>query len=291
MMAYGRLSNQKGRFDRSDVREYVASERVYRSLRLQPLIIKTEDSLSRGWSMELDEGSTFAASGQGIYEVSSLTGELDRSGIVDAIQGMYAVMDVGAPPDIVLVPIKPSDIPKSRTIPIKKAIKIFTDSLPHTSSFYEAEYQAIFRNKASRGFGVDNMLWNLVSAILGDEQIMYASLFLASAFRDFVFWGDEIEQTILRSEEKPQRITEAVNVENALHNCYKVIEAIYGGALASDWDKVKRLRDARDDKAAHGRIHANRKSTYYELMDYQQLARHVLSRHIAFKYPTVDVNL
>jgi hypothetical protein len=44
--------------------------------------------------------------------------------------------------------------------------------------------------------------------------------------------------------------------------------------------KVLKLRKARNEKTAHGRIHAGRKSTYYEVMDYQALARAVLLMHI-----------
>ena len=44
--------------------------------------------------------------------------------------------------------------------------------------------------------------------------------------------------------------------------------------------KVLKLRTARNERTAHGRIHAGRKSTYYEVMDYQALARAALVLHI-----------
>jgi hypothetical protein len=50
-------------------------------------------------------------------------------------------------------------------------------------------------------------------------------------------------------------------------------------------EKIKRLKRARDDRAAHGRIHENRRNTYYELMDYQELVTNLLIKHIQKKYP------
>lgn len=41
-------------------------------------------------------------------------------------------------------------------------------------------------------------------------------------------------------------------------------------------DKILHLRHSRDWKSAHGRITADRKSTYYELLDFQQLARYIV---------------
>lgn len=100
------------------------------------------------------------------------------------------------------------------------------------------------------------------------------------------------------------------------------MEAIYGGMLASDWQqveqrfgrrgvdlqqlggfqvhttshgvepliqKLERLKEARNDRAAHGRIHSNRRSTYYELMDYQTLASRALEGFLRHKYPNYPV--
>jgi hypothetical protein len=103
----------------------------------------------------------------------------------------------------------------------------------------------------------------------------------------------------------------------AFHNAYKVIEAIWGGNLPDDHGKIERglrekridglsmvgyshhgihpkeslvakllkLRTARNDKTAHGRVHAWRRSTYYEVMDYQALARATLVMHIRHLAP------
>ena len=48
-------------------------------------------------------------------------------------------------------------------------------------------------------------------------------------------------------------------------------------------DKLSKLRKSRNYKAAHGRIHRNRKSSVYELVDYQQLTRWVLFQAINFR--------
>jgi hypothetical protein len=53
--------------------------------------------------------------------------------------------------------------------------------------------------------------------------------------------------------------------------------------------KLIRLRDARNKRAAHGGAHTNRKSTYYEVLDYRELSYFVLSNVI--KHRTgLDIN-
>jgi beta-galactosidase beta subunit len=54
-------------------------------------------------------------------------------------------------------------------------------------------------------------------------------------------------------------------------------------------DKIVALRKARNEKAAHGRIHADRKSTYYEICDFQALAKSFLLLHLRHKYPDVGI--
>ncbi|MEM7196012.1 MAG: hypothetical protein AAF402_13765 [Pseudomonadota bacterium] len=108
----------------------------------------------------------------------------------------------------------------------------------------------------------------------------------------------------------PLTISESVKVEIALHHFYKVIETIYGGALPRMpqgnerllqkfekigidlnevvgfphenaheepiIDKISKLRGARDERAAHGGAKLDRKSTYYELIDAQEMSRYLL---------------
>jgi hypothetical protein len=145
---------------------------------------------------------------------------------------------------------------------------------------------------------------------------LYAALFLRASFSEYIFLGDEIEETILKND-GPLFVHDAVRAENAVHNAYKVIEAIWGGSLPKDVTKVERglqdkgidphamvgydhhgihpkvqlvakvlaLQKARNERAAHGRIDAGRKSTYYEIMDYQALAHAALTMHIRHLWP------
>lgn len=163
----------------------------------------------------------------------------------------------------------------------------------------------------------DEMMWTLIPMLLTEERLLYAALFLRASEEQIAFKGDDIEDTVLRADDFPLQLHEAVKIENAIHNAYKVVEAIYGGTLSNDEQKVRKqlqsqgifvdepvgyqhhglhprepillkiakLREARDDRAAHGRIHANRKNTYYELMDYQALARTILWMRIRHMNP------
>ena len=53
-------------------------------------------------------------------------------------------------------------------------------------------------------------------------------------------------------------------------------------------EKVYSLQHARNDRAAHGRIHENRKNTFYELMDYQALANCLLIIFVKNKFSNLE---
>ncbi len=317
--AFGRTSSELFPIDARGIDEYLASVRSYEKIEIQPVLIQTDKPLEYGWQFSPSGGYSMVASGLGIYEVTLRDTKLGASDLLDVLHGMLAFMHSVSPNELIVIPIEKGSIPQSRIISLDDAVRIYKSTLPYTSDIHD--YNAVFLSSWSRHSEFDFDLWRLVAYVIGDEEVVYASLFLRLAYEKYLFLADDIEDVILRHEEVPRRIIEAVDVENAIHNAYKVVEAIYGGTLSSDWDqvakrlaakgidttelvgyanhnifkrepiieKLKRLKHARDDRAAHGRIHQNRRNTYYELMDYQELARQLLGAHIQLKYPQTSI--
>ncbi|SEL27297.1 hypothetical protein [Nitrosovibrio tenuis] len=319
LFAFGRINSEKYPIELNSIGEYLASCRKYERIEIQPLIIQTEEteeSLERGWIFSPRIGYSLVASYQGLYEIRLRDPDFDASNLTDALHGMMAVL--GGPPseELFVIPVAENSIPPSRIISLDEAVKFYRDMLPHASAARD-DNDSIFRGRWGRTPDFDAALWQLVANVIGDEELVYASLFLRVAVEKYSFSGDEVEDVILRHEEVPSRILKAIDVENGIHNAYKIVEAIYGGTLPSDWrkvarclaeqgidtaelagytmhgifrrepilEKIKRLKHARDDRAAHGRIHENRRNTYYELMDYQELVRNLLIKRIQTKYP------
>lgn len=315
LMAFGRTSCTEFPIKSKSVDDYLASTRKYQNIEIQPFIIQTEESIEHHWQLSPSDGYSILASFQGIYEIRLMKPEIGASDLIDALHGMMAILHCLSPENLFAIPMKEDSIPSSRIINLNDAGVLYQSMLPHASAQYD--YESVFGNRWCRDFNFDEHLWRLVDQVIGDETLIYASLFLKATYEQYMFFGDEIESTILGHEEIPSRIIEAVDIENAIHNAYKIVEAIYGGTLTRNWrqvadnlsskgidtdelvgyinhgifqrepviEKIKRLKHARDDRAAHGRIHQNRRNTYYELMDYQELARHLLGRYIQNKYP------
>lgn len=303
--------------------EYIRGYRDYGRFNLRPIGVKYQPnkSVADGWSTSAPENGTVAVSArQSLYLLTLTDPTLRVYDVTDCLVGMRALMYDFVAEENVLVKLEADDIPASQIISLEVATGLYCRAYQVRST--DVDPAALFMSKETRGDDWDENLWRLVSNIIGDEQVVYASLFLRSAIEHLMFFGDDFTRAILRQEEKAERIREAVDIENSIHNCYKVVEALYGGALPSDWDKVvrrfqnkgvdlleegafvtqygvfgneplleklKRLQFARNDRAAHGRIHASRRSTYYELMDYQVLAGRVLKSFIKHKYPTAPL--
>lgn len=315
LMAFGRTTSTEFPINTVAIDEYLTSTRAYKNIEIQPVIIRTEESIEHHWHLSLNDGYSLLASYQGIYEIRLTKPGMGASELIDALHGMMAILHSISPVNYFVIPIEVDSIPASRIINLHDAASLCVAMMPNASTQYDCH--SIFDNSWGRDFHFDEHLWKLVDQVIGDETTVYASLFLRAAYEKYIFLGDDIETAILEHEESPARITEAVDIENAIHNTYKVVEAIYGGVLAKDWaqvannfttigidteelvgythhgifqresviEKIKRLKLARNERAAHGRIHQNRRITFYELMDFQELARHLLSRYIQNKYP------
>lgn len=315
--AFG-LCNSDTDDDARQLREALSFRREFpqSKLKVQPLLITDGSRQSVGIE---DQKDVTAYSCSGLFYQVTIDDEIGSSpNLFDAIHAALAILEY-SDHDILLVPIDPSAIPENRILPLSVAAEIYKMSLPYASQF--RTYETVFLSQWRATYYTDKTLWELVSRIINDEQIIYAANFLRTTYENYQFFGDSIDEVILAHNEVPQHIREAVTVENAIHNCYKVVEAIYGGTLpGSDKkikekfaksgidtdklagyerfgvfkkekiiDKIKFLRSARNEKAGHGRIHKDRKSTYYELMDYQALASNMLLMFVAHRYPDLGL--
>lgn len=303
--------------------EYIRGVRDYGRFQLRPVGIQYDSTISvaSGWSMSSPKNRTVAVSAkQAIYWLTVADSTIRASDITDCLMGARALMYDFVAEENVLVKLRCEDVPKTQVMSLEKATSLYRQAYQLRSAHIEST--ALFMSKETRGDDWDERLWHVVSEIIGDDQVIYASLFLRAALEHFIFYGDEFTRAILEQEERAERIREAVDIENSIHNCYKVIEALYGGTLPNDWTKVerrfadigvdlqrdgsfitqygvfgseplleklKKLQKARNDRAAHGRIHANRRSTFYELMDFQILAVQVLNSFVKRRYPNAPL--
>lgn len=303
--------------------EYIRGLRDYGKFQLRPIGLQYErgENVWDGWSTSSPENGVVSVSArQSVYHLTIVDDALEEEDVTDCLIGVQALMYDFAPEDYMLLPIDPDEVPESRVLPIRRAVDMYCRKLGIHADY--DEHSALFGTKHSGGNEWDERLWGSIGCVIGDEQVVYALLFLRAAFEHVMFYGDDFAKAVRFQEAKAQRVKEAVDIENSIHNCYKVMEAVYGGVLASDWrqverrfqqsgvdlqqlggfstpwgnsgeesliDKLKKLKAARDDRAAHGRIHANRRSTYYELMDYQMLASSVLRAYVRHKHPAAPV--
>lgn len=285
-------------------------------LRIQPLLIKREETIGR-YSKELTEKSVAVSCFGLFYQLTVDDSVISQSNLLDSIYAALALLEhVGK--DILLFPISAVDIPVSRVLTKEEALQLYRHALPNVSSLFA---NSVFDSQWHSTFQFDQTLWEIVTRIADNEKVIFACNFLMSSYSEYQFMGDSIGEVILAHEEVPQYINEAVKLENAIHNCYKVVEAICGGTLPTSQKKLKNklenigidpnelvgyetygvfkkekiitkieaLRLARNERAAHGRIHKDRKSTFYELMDYQSLANALLVMFIRHEYADIPI--
>lgn len=305
------------RNERRRLKQFLSARRTIGeiSLDLQPLIIsfRKEANSKRGWSYELDTDSICIGHADALYQLSIDAAVLDVEKLIDAIHGARALNRSLIELDIEAIEIDPEKIPANRQMLVSQVPTIMLSAGPLFSD-------SSFRHRSGAGGSEDAQTWRLVPYLLKDETLLYAALFLRASFHEFIFSGDGIEDAILEND-GPNFIHDAVRAENAIHNAYKAVEAIWGGTLPAKVnklegglstrgidpgllvgyahheihpkerivDKLIDLRKARDQRAAHGRIHAERKSTYYEILDYQALAATILNLYMKHKFPELSL--
>lgn len=287
-------------------------------IRLQPLLVSFEKRPyeKAGWSYEYGDEESFLGHHDSLYEVTIEGDEKDETirRFIDSIHAARALIDRLITEEIAAVPVDPEWIPKSRCLlvaDLKKHYHVQTHA-----SVARDDFDNLFMVRTGTSGRTDWLTWQLAPIFLEDEGLLYAALFLRASFSEYTFLGDEIEEAILAND-GPLFVHDAVRAENAVHNAYKVIEAIWGGNLPKDVAKIERglrgkgidphamvgyahhgihpkeqlvakvleLQTARNERTAHGRIRAGRKSTYYEIMDHQALAQAALAMHIRHLWP------
>jgi len=149
-----------------------------------------------------------------------------------------------------------------------------------------------------------DQLMRLLPALTTDRDLWQGAQYLIASLRVFTFMGDDMLDALRDKDALPDSPYAVVDTETAVWLAYKAVESVVGDP-PSDRRKlqrrldelklmdfpgvwrdeaplglVKRVTDfvgSRDRRAAHGRHHPRRKPfTYYEVMNYQYLARALL---------------
>ena len=298
-----------------DLSDYLSAKREYSNLTLRPVLVEKKDSSPLVAQLELLGKGVIANYRDAYYHVEILNEDINQFSLCDALNAGMTLLNIIEDEDMFLIPIELADINDHR---MDKRILLSRRNAAVGLPDYVDDHLSWTRS----GYGYDreNLIWMLATTLVDDEILLYAALFIREAFRDYQFLSnDDVVKALSESEQLPDTISEGVRIENAIHNCYKAIEAIYGGNLPQKEtkivkkfkekgidltqlvgykfeeieqqpaiDKVVRLRSSRNFKSAHGRIHANRKSTLYELMDFQQLAIYLVMSAI---FPRTGVNI
>lgn len=291
--------------DDVDVDKWLASRRDYNGVVLRPVFVLNSPTDSNVAHPEMFGKGTVASFPKALYEVEITTDEFDQHALCDALLAAMALQEEPFDGQLVFIPIPNDGIPEDRTISTATATAWYDNSFDEVPELPLAE--TLFSMRSGFTYQFDDTLWMFATTIADDEEFIYASIFLREALRDYMFIGGEVKEVLRDTSTRPSSIAMAARIENAVHNCYKAVEAVSGGNLPQKTskvvrkfkklgvdletevgyksefverepaiDKLERLRHSRDWKAAHGRIHANRKSTFYELMDFQQLTRFIL---------------
>jgi hypothetical protein len=298
-----------------DLSEYLAAYREYADLVIRPLIVETDDDRPPSFTFSHEAKAIFANYNDAYYHVEITSNDIDQYSLVDALNAAMALLEIREDEDLFFIPVEPTDINDQRIT--KRTLLSRRNAAVGLPAHFDD-----YIDWSRRGFDyrLDDLIWMLATTLIDDEVLLYAALFVRESLRDYQFRSqDDVLKAIAEIEQHPDTISEGVRIENAIHNCYKAIEAIYGGNLPQKAskivksfekkgidatelvgykieeieqqpaiDKIINLRSSRNFKSAHGRIKVDRKSTYYELMDFQQLARYMVTRAI---YPRTGVTI
>lgn len=145
-------------------------------------------------------------------------------------------------------------------------------------------------------------IWRILPAIMLDQDLFNAALFYQTSVKEYCFLGNDIESVIAEPDRSPIYHYDRVRAENSLQNAFKAVEALIGDPPTDNskffsrlkdvginplemfgyqkkepiYKKIRKMSIARDKKAAHGKTLISRRITYYELMDFQALAKHII---------------
>ena len=292
--------------DRIKVDDYKVAKREFSKFILRPLFLDLGENVRDAPHLEpMSEHASVAAYRQARYEIEILDNSITSHALTDALHAAFALFEIQEHEVLGLFEVDDSKIPHTRVVSEKVLGEWYesTTGIPLTTH----ERKAIFLTCSLYGWNLEEVVWDIVSGTINNDVLMYAMLFVREAIRDYTFDHGDIREIIDSYTEAPPTISEAVKIENAIHNLYKAIEAIHGGDLPNDnrkivrkfaekgidltqlvgynygpvcqeqaIDKLSRLRTKRNYKAAHGRIGGDRRTTFYELLDYQQLVRFIV---------------
>jgi hypothetical protein len=231
--------------------------------------------------------------------------------IVDALNGAIAFITGSVAENIIPIAFDQIEDSTCNTFSQKRfreMIAATLDCSPNDVQYSEHEKGFTYES------GIDLLIWRVVEVILSNKRLIYSLLF----YRDALQSCENVERLdfykLPTADERPLSISESVKLENSIHNFYKAIEGMYGGTLPNDDSKIVRLfsrhlidltqaasvfgisrgadslmevvrelQDARNDRAAHGRVHSNRVGTYSEIIDSRKLVHGLLRAYLQSK--------
>lgn len=297
-----------------DVDKYLSAKREYKHLCLTPIIIDAQNSGHHVAnpefvrkirpSLDLYDGKMVGVRyNQSRYHLKIISGSFPKQHIFDGLNAAISLVTCSFVDCLSLVSLSEKEIPGDRKVPYTK----FREWIAREYGIPLVSVSSECLSSSSFGAVKDHETFELLDGLLGNEQLLYALLFFREGLKDSTEIVFEEREILDSRESKPLTLTESVKMENCIHNFYKSIEAIYGGNLPQDQTKIikrfkKRgvdleaklgfereglakekaikklfkLRDTRNFKSAHGRIAGDRRSSYYEVLDFQYLCRHLL---------------
>lgn len=297
-----------------DIDNYLSAKRDLTNIRLAPILIELEQQKcdvahsefvrKLNISLHLYDGKMIGVTyDKARHHLKLKNDSFSKQYISDALNAAISLVTMSFVDTLTIIPISEKDLPENRKVPYSTFVRWLAKE-------YEIPVESLSTESlSSSSFGAikDHECLELLDRLLGDEKLLYPLLFFREGLKD----STEIifdEREIIESRgSKPLTLSESVKMENCIHNFYKAIEASYGGNLPQDEtkiiDKFKvkgvdteelvgferedlvkekvvkkiiKLRNTRNFKSAHGRIAGDRKSSYYEVLDFQYLCRHVL---------------
>lgn len=295
-----------------EIADYLKGRRTLKNFILRPIIVKrNRHTVPSPHLIEIDESKQRMLVGfsliEGRYEIEFIGSDYRAERILDALDASRAFVTRNTERNLSLIGIDEGDLPDTRILPQEKFVNLCSrqlgvhlDNLRFSGILDGFSYQTEF----------DLLVWQLADTVYDDDVLIYALLFFREALYSLENTLD-VHAAPESISDAPISISESVKLENAIHNFYKVVEAIYGGTLANDarkvqsrflrrgvntaevvgfpqlsnaretiFDKISKLQAARDERAAHGRVHANRKGSYFEVMDAMELAHHLIVRFV-----------